>query len=998
MSNKALKILLSFILLFVLTIAVSAQKQTGSISGKVADTEEAPLPGASVTLSGPALMGTLTYLTTPGGDFRFPSVPPGRDYVITVEMAAFQKVIRGNIIVHVGKTVTLMIELEPSAIQEEITVMAAVPAIDIKSSKISVNYSEDMITNIPLQRDFYDIIETAPGTVSDLWTFHRSFSSHGSTMRNNQVSLDGINTDSPLTGTNMAGLPFDIFDELEIEVGSHPAEVGMTDGAYVNIVSKSGGNDFQGQASAYYFNKKMIQNLIPDSKIEAVGLAKPTGYKNWSDYSFSLGGPIIKDKLWFFLNLRYADWILEEESYAEGPVEVTHAEIMTFVKLSFKPNPSLRFTGMWSFGNWDDSHLIDLGYKYYDSIKVWPYVDNDQNHTILALANWILNQNTFFDLRLNYLRRFMPWRTHPNLPPDTPWIAELSNGGLLGAWRFNEDYTTERFQMLLSGTHFVDDFLAGNHEIKAGVEYERSKLRHDMYKQTPYLLFTYQGLPWALHNTVPYMGMFNAFLTGANKGDTIFAPELRRFSAYIQDSYTFKGRLTLNLGLRYDESHGDVLGGTFKPSGRNDPVLTMLAPNVFREHTLQDMKNVAVWKDFSPRIGAVFDFFGDGTTSIRTSWARYNEYLIHHITGMALPTSPERAMSTLWLDMNQNGIIETSDIFIPQSKPPDPLTYNLDDHYDPNLKSPIMNEFIVGMERKLFKDFSVGVSYLYKWKHRIVTDVDNSRGYTADSEWWLPYTITEPGWDGQYGTADDAQITVYGVRAGAPESQLFITNPEEAERKYRALEFIFKKRMSNRWQLLGSVTWSKFEGNIGTAFLETFPDGPAFNDPNWSVNRYGRLTHDRPLSIKLQGSVLLPFDLMLSGFFFHMSGIPWARTLRIQLPFDPAFENPGGTVDIYGAADGRSLGINAEAPGSRRSRSRNNLDLRIEKIISIGSLGRLGIFLDVLNAFGESWFDVDQDPGGIIHADGSFEQWPTYGKFMGANGMRTFKASARFTF
>jgi hypothetical protein len=90
-SNKALKIVLSFILLLVLTTAVSAQKQTGSISGKVADTEGAPLPGASITLSGPSLMGTLTYLTTPGGDFRFPSVPPGSDYVITVEMPAFQK-------------------------------------------------------------------------------------------------------------------------------------------------------------------------------------------------------------------------------------------------------------------------------------------------------------------------------------------------------------------------------------------------------------------------------------------------------------------------------------------------------------------------------------------------------------------------------------------------------------------------------------------------------------------------------------------------------------------------------------------------------------------------------------------------------------------------------------------------------------------------------------------------------------------------------------------
>jgi hypothetical protein len=412
---------------------------------------------------------------------------------------------------------------------------------------------------------------------------------------------------------------------------------------------------------------------------------------------------------------------------------------------------------------------------------------------------------------------------------------------------------------------------------------------------------------------------------------------------------------------------------------------------------MQDMKNVVVWKDFSPRFGAVFDVFGDGTTSLKASWARYNDYMLNLTIARANPIG-ERFLRSLWFDLNQNGIIETSDFFIPLYIPPDPLTYELEDNYDPNLKSPLMNEFIIGAERELFKDFSLGISFYYRKTNRILDDVERSRGYTADSEWWIPYTVMEPGWDGQYGTADDAPITVYGVRAGAPESQLYFTNPEEAERKYRALEFIFRKRMSNRWQILGSVTWSKLEGNMPTDFLGTWPLSEAFNDPNWAVNRYGRLIHDRPLFIKLQGSVQLPLDIMLSGYFFHASGIPWARTLIIQLPDDPAFENPGGFIDVTQVASGMSLGINAEAPGSRRLRSRNNLDLRIEKMFRVGNLGRLGIFIDVFNVFGERGFEFEQNPGGTIYADGTFEQWPTYGKFTGVYGMRTLRACARFTF
>ena len=132
---------------------------------------------------------------------------------------------------------------------------------------------------------------------------------------------------------------------------------------------------------------------------------------------------------------------------------------------------------------------------------------------------------------------------------------------------------------------------------------------------------------------------------------------------------------------------------------------------------------------------------------------------------------------------------------------------------------------------------------------------------------------------------------------------------------------------------------------------------------------------------------------MLSGYFIHASGAPWARTLYIQLPMDPSFEYPGTFIGFLGWDN-----TNAEAPGSRRYRSRNNLDLRIEKSFPIRDHNRLGVFLDILNVFGESLYVINQDPGGYLYGDGTFEQWPWYGQFTGAYGLRTFKLGARFTF
>jgi len=174
----------------------------------------------------------------------------------------------------------------------------------------------------------------------------------------NQVAVDGINITDGALGEQDIAVPFDTYEEVEFELGFHQAEVPIAEGAYVNIVTKSGGNEFHGGINLYYFSDSMTKSLIPESEAQAVGLGAPRGFKNWGDYSLSLGGPIVKDKLWFFLNGRYIDYTKETESIVDGVFASPHEEIQTFTKLTFKPHPNWKISGVWKFSNFDEKYYL----------------------------------------------------------------------------------------------------------------------------------------------------------------------------------------------------------------------------------------------------------------------------------------------------------------------------------------------------------------------------------------------------------------------------------------------------------------------------------------------------------------------------------------------------------------------------------------------------------------------------------------------------------------
>ena len=989
MSKKAFQCFLILFFSLALITSSHAQEQTGSITGKIVDQNDEPLPGATVTLSGKSMMGTRTFVSTEGGNFRFPVVPPGRDYVITVEMPGFQKAKRSGIIISVGKTITIDIQLGQEVQVEEVTVTAAAPTVDVKSTKHAVTYSADMIQQMPLARDYNEIIHSIPGITENPLVGGKEwgFGAHGENVKKSQVALDGVSMTDPAMGTARIGVSFDVFEEIEVQIGALPAEVGMTSGAYVNIVTKSGGNTFHGIANVQWYNEDLSASVVSQEQANAIGVPAPRGRKSYHDYSLSLGGPIVKDKIWFFLNGRILGFA-DSATALEGAYDVTQDEWMTFSKLTFQLLPNLKLMGMFNFRNWDRPlapRTIFLS-KYSGQ-----YRDNSQDTIGQVQLNWILSQNSFLDLRLLYQRQFDTRLIHPEVEFDNTYVDRFT-GITTGTTALRSyDYEVPKIGVRLGLTHFLDDFLGGNHEIKLGVEYEIAKTLIPWWRDNPYTNFiTYDGSIYGFQDINPIMGQFAAGLWGKEKGDWESNMNMKRYSAYFQDSLTFKGRLTLNFGIRYDESHGNYTGGTYLASYAADPVLSMLNPDYAQEVTFPDVNDIMLWKDLSPRVGLVFDVFGDHTTALKVSWARYNDDLE---MGRLLPLTPSGPFGKItiarWLDINRNQQLDVTDVYMVLRKPQSPEAYmSPESVVDPDLKSPKTQEFLVGFERELFKDVRFSVTYIHKTYHNHIDNAEKLRGYKEDSGWWVPYTTTEPGWDGVFGTSDDRQITVYGEKTGAPPSLIWYQNIPEAKRTYNGVDFVLQKRMSNGWQFLGSVTLSRLHGNTAEGFEDSVGHNTPFDTPNWFVNRDGLLSWDRPLVIKLQGSVMLPYDFVLSGYYQFLSGLPWGRGLEVQLPNDPAtFEYPGNFVSVM-----------AEPPDSRRRKSRNNLDVRLEKVFRLGGSRRLGLYIDVMNVLGESFYSVVEDPGGRVYNNGTFIQDTNFGRVTAISGIRVFKLSARFSF
>ena len=577
----------------------SAQTLTGSIAGTVRDEQGAALAGATLSLLGP--MGTATAVTDPRGAYRFPTIDPGA-YALQVELPRFQPRRQEGLVITIGRQLTVDFTLKVATRIEEVDVILESALVDVTNSATSESVSQDVLFNMPLARSFSaDLINYAPGI--------NGGSAFGGAYGGNAVYIDGVSTRGSRVGSNSVLLNYNTLEEIQIGGLGAPAEYGGFRGAVVNFVSRSGSNRFSGLVDAQYTSKGLASDNLTTQIVEQNPLLLNASSTNkLVDVTAQVGGPIVKDKLFFFASAERDD----VRTSVPGPIgQSTDLSPRFFGKVTWQASEKDAVTALFQ---WRNSERTGLSF-FVPDIAITDALSIDQHaQDRLWSLQWrrVLGPRTFLEAKYHGFA----WQT--NLDPKVAEpihydlvTGEYSGGG--GAFSHNHR-AQQTLHVALS--HHADAFL-GTHDFKFGVEAERSSASPIFGYTGGLFYYDYGGQPYQAYS-------YSYSLTGEN----------HRESFYLQDAWRATDRLTVNAGVRLDLMRGGDKGLSQK----------------FYEAT-----------PVSPRLGAAFDLTGDHKTAVKAFYGQYyeamlgsyydellpgrNDYVTYDVTGSApveidrLPTS-----------------------------------------------------------------------------------------------------------------------------------------------------------------------------------------------------------------------------------------------------------------------------------------------------------------------------------------------------------------------
>ncbi len=887
--------LLACLLLIVMAVgtAWSQMIPTGKLTGTVTDNGKLALPGVTVKISSPSLMvPEMSAITNQDGLFRMVSLPPGT-YKVTFELEGFKTVVREGIIINSNLTVTLPVEMEQGAISESVLVVGQSPTVDVEKTQLGTTFTQEILESVPLTRELSAIYNSAPGM------FDRT--SFGSDARSNNFVVDGVKMQDPMTGDPYQTVPWNAIDEVEVSTSNQKAENGNVKGAMVSVITKSGGNQLSGGLNFYFRNKSLQSNNTDGTQLEG----QFNGFKSQYVPGFSLGGPIKKDKIWFFVSLdvdRSASYV---NGFPAAPVgqSVTgntpiHANTFApFAKLTFQLDKKNKIIASAYYRSYDLDHR---------DASAWTVLDaNTKEDTAVNVATvqWtnITSESFFFDLKASWYSLHQYLLANNDLAPMTDYgVDSINRGGYGSDWW----YKRRRVELNGDSTLFLDD-AAGRHELKFGVNSEFAFDSTECgYYTDPHLegLFSdgFKAVDVELWEGVPTWAWVGTEYAQKNN--------LIQVGAFLQDTWTPFKQLVVSLGLRYDYSQGAY------PAQRNKATGEWVNENRIKAMSFNML---------SPRLGLTYDIFGDGKTVIKGNWGRYYAPMLMLYYYFNNPSQRSSFVARLNPDW-------TVDYTTPVVSPGTTAV-------DPNLKSPYADELTIGIERELFENFSISGTFIAKWEKNLIDDVDRAHldwetyEETGELVWngYSPVTGTDPF------TGED--ITFYQMDEDFGDYGFVFQNVPGTARKYTGAEFKLTKRMSDRWSMLASYVYSHGMGILNTTRGQSTGFTGFYDDPNSMINAYGKLDYQREHLVKVQGTYVGPWGLNFSAYYQFGSGIPYTRVIRsMEAGLGYLYQ---GMVSIY-----------AEKRGSEKLPDQHLLDIRLQKEIKLPK-GQLGLSIDVYNVF-----------------------------------------------
>ena len=936
--------------LLVTLFAVSgyAQLQTGNIYGKTQAKDGSALPGVTVTLTG--VGAPQSFVTDNTGSFRFLSLSPGT-YNLKAELAGFGTAARNGVSVNIGRNADVTMTLNPAA-AESITVTAEAPLLDVRKTGTGADVNKVELEKVPTARDPWVILQQTPGVQMDRINVggnqsgqQSGYVSKGSTSDQSTWNVDGVNiTDFAATGSSPSYYDFDSFEEMQLTTGGSDPRI-MTPGVQINMVTKRGTNDFKGSGRAFQTRKAWQATPKIPSEAQAY-LSGINQINRINDDGAEIGGPIIKDKLWFW------------GAFGKQAINILTTSVLT-TGARFQDRTTLKNENLKLNAQPIASNSLTLVDQYGAKIKLGRNV----SATRFPETGW--NQNDTYAHGTGSLTDPTLWKIEdtqiigPNLyltglyskvQGGFQLIADNGAGCTTFACGLNSlpsyrDFSPKgdsawhrsylsvyslrpQKQYRADGSAFVNTGSL-SHELKFGVGYRKSDVT------------SITGWPGG-----EYVYNYGGGAGDGNDTGLVAFPRFPRFTysdksndAYVGDTVML-GNLTLQAGLRWDSQQGSDSSGT---AAANPVIPTLMPGSSFAG------SGTIKWTNVSPRIGVTYALGANRSTLLRAAYNRYvNQILSNQIT----PVSPGATSYEYYYfnDINHNNVAEPTEIDFNYGivgysgiDPSNPTHFTQFTRWPSGLKAPHADELLAGLEREALTDFSVGATGTYRKLNNFTWTVPEKHQGAGDYYTSADYVLNSVNATAVLPNGQSVSLPWYHLASGVPiPIYNVITNRPDYYQLYKGLELTATKRMSNRWMLRGNFTFQNCTQHVGsggvidptvTRLCGVCSGSQVLVGSGSGSGSFGGVYINSKWNYSLTGAYQIPVIETSLG--FNLNG-----RQGYALPYVTRVAAPNG--------EGNKLLLAPSSVDSFRNPNVSDLDLRLAKDLRFNRLG-LTLSVDAFN-------------------------------------------------
>jgi len=841
---------------------------TGTLQGTVSDQSQAVVSGAEVVATFKATGVTRTATTSDTGTYRFDFVPAGT-YQVKVTKQGFASVVQTTEL-QVGQSSTVNITLSPGAATTVVEVSGIAPVVDLAKTSVSQNITPSEVEELPLVgRDAANLAYLVPGVkAADSYDPTKNryaiLSINGSDGRNINTTVNGIDNKDNTVGGAVMQLPLEAVQEFQISTQRFSAENGRSQGAAINMITKSGSNQYHGSVFGYFRNSA----LDTDQKVpNGDGTSTPSN-PDYSRQFFggAVGGPFKRDKLFGF-------FAIERQRESQGLAESgnSYAELVLAKNAGLAAQPALviprpfhewRYNGRldWTINNRNTAY-VSYSSQANDSLN--DQADGTQD---LTAGNFTTNHLQIANLTLtsqisnNTVNQFtFGWQYWNNL------IASHTNAPLVtfpspAAFGTNGNVPQQSFQRKWQ---FRDDIskTIGKHTLKGGVDYIWNPVEGGFFEFNSTLEIDFTTDPSVIladPTTYPN-GFATAGLIGSmsfSNGDPKFIVATKQLGFYFQDDWKVTPRLTVNLGLRWDRDF-NALGQTDIPKSRTYLELVAISPNPISDYYIRHLPHDDT-KDFSPRVGFAYDLTGAGKHVLRGGFGLYygnsfqniplfmeqhaNPTIFQTVLSLSSPSDPVPGTG-LTLGEWQYGVSPLPTLPPPSTTLADGAVGRI---IDPNYRNPVSEEFNFGYT------WALNSSSVFEAEYTHVLGLHENKTINIDQK-------VPAGTDGSGNVILTRPLSDAFAAAGQPVLNS-VRNDESINRnRYDGFNFSFRQRMSRHFSLNANYTlaWAygyDSGGGPDTFFRNYSRDGYHPLSPQ----EWGPATTDERHHITVSGLIELP--------------------------------------------------------------------------------------------------------------------------------------------